>query len=258
MLISVTVLVLIAIIVGFVTSSLRIWVDRVFVALLLLTMGHLPIDTAVRINLLVLLLAATSHGLIRREGWLWGDFARFPSWEGWMAVAGGLVGGAAGRLWAHSLSGAVLVGILGAYAIAMGLRLILVKPGDGKQTPGHPSWVTPISLGAGLFTGLISAGGKPFAVPLYNWAVGHKLPVAYAIATFSAIAAAAGAVLVEYACGKGFSSSMWETAIAIWLGVSLVAWITDRIWNPKLMKIVGILVALTLIAIGLKFLMQVA
>ena len=257
MLISVTVLALIALIVGFVTSSLRIWIDRVFVALLLLTMGHLHIDTAVRVNLLVLLLAAVSHGAIRREGWLWGAFARFPSWEGWAAVIAGFAGGALGRLWAHSLSAAILIGILGAYAVAMGLRLLFVKPGAGKPEPEHPSWIAPISLGAGLFTGLISAGGKPFAVPLYNWAVGHKMPVAYAIGTFGTIAAAAGAVFGEYVYGNGFSAAMWTTALAIWVGVSIVAWLTDLIWSPRLMKIVAILVALTLITIGVKFMMQV-
>ncbi|WP_293173442.1 TSUP family transporter [Oceanithermus sp.] len=258
MLISWTVLFWIALIVGFVTSSLRIWIDRVFVTLLLLTIGHLPIDAAVRVNLLVLLFAALSHGLIRREGWLWGAFGRFPSWEGWAAVLGGFVGGVLGRVWAQSLTAGVLVGVLGAYAIAMGLRLLLVKPGEGKPAPEHPGWIAPIALGAGLFTGLISAGGKPFTVPLYNWAVGHKLPVAYAIGTFGAIAAALGAVLAGYVYGPGFSGPTWATALAIWLGVSLVAWLTDRIWSPRLMKVTALLVAVVLISIGVKLLVQVS
>ena len=252
MLVSLGVLLIAALVVGFVTSALRIWIDRVFFVIILLTLGHLPVQEAIALNLMVLFFASLSHGLVRREGWLWGAFARFPSWEGWAALLSGLAGGVLGRYYGLALPAKVLLFLLGLYAIAMALRLVLVKPVEGRPTPEHPGWIVPIAFGAGTLTGLVSAGGKPFAIPLYNWALGHKLPVAYAIATFGTIGATLGAVLTHQAL-KGYSSAEVLTSILAWAGISIVAWLTDRIWSPKLMKITALLVALVLFLVGLKF-----
>lgn len=252
MLIPWTVVLIAAVVVGFVTSALRIWIDRVFFVILLLTLGHLPIKEAIALNVLVLLLASLTHGLVRREGWIWGAFARFPSWEGWAAVLAGFTGGVLGWAWGLSLPGKVLLGALGIYAIAMAIRLAVVKPREGRPSVGHPGWILPIALGAGALTGLISAGGKPFAVPLYNRALGHHWPVAYAIATFGTIGAAIGAGLTQLAL-NGYGVPEVETALASWAGISLVAWLTDRIWSPKLMRVTALAVAVVLFLVGLRF-----
>ncbi len=252
MLVSLGVLLVAAVVVGFVTSALRIWIDRVFFVIILLTLGHLPIREAIALNLMVLLFASLSHGLVRREGWLWGAFARFPSWEGWAAILSGLAGGALGHEYGLALSPKFLLLLLGLYAIAMALRLVFVKPVEGRPTPEHPGWIVPVAFGAGALTGLVSAGGKPLAIPLYNWALGHRLPVAYAIATFGTIGAALGAVLAHQAL-KGYSGAEVMTAIYAWAGISIVAWLTDRVWSPKLMKVTALLVALVLFLVGLKF-----
>ncbi len=252
MIVSWSAMLITVIVVGFVTSALRIWIDRVFFVIMMLSFGHLPIAQAIPLNILVLFLAVVSHGLIRREGWLWGAFARFPSWEGWAALLSGLLGGVLGRYLGFQTPGKVLLLLLGIYAIAMALRLVLVKPADGRAAPEHPGWILPISLGAGVLTGLISAGGKPFAIPLFNKALGHKMPLAYAIATFGTIGAVVGAILTHLFV-KGYSSAEVETALAAWAGISLFAWLTDHFWSPKLMKITALIVALVLFLVGVKF-----
>ncbi len=252
MLVPWTVVLIAAVVVGFVTSALRIWIDRVFFVIILLTLGHLPIREAIALNVLVLVLASLSHGLVRREGWIWGEFGRFPSWEGWAAVVAGFAGGVLGWAWGLGLAGKVLLGALGLYAIAMAIRLVVVKPGKGRSSAVHPGWILPIALGAGALTGLLSAGGKPFAVPLYNRALGHHWPVAYAIATFGTIGAAIGAGLTELAL-NGYSVPAVETALAAWAGISLFAWLTDLIWSPKLMKATTLAVAVVLLVVGIRF-----
>jgi len=247
-----TVVLIAAVVVGFVTSALRIWIDRVFFVIILLTLGHLAIREAIALNVLVLLLASLSHGLVRREGWIWGEFGRFPSWEGWAAVVAGFAGGVLGWTWGLGLAGKVLLGALGLYAIAMAVRLALVKPQQGRSSAEHPGWILPIALGAGALTGLISAGGKPFAVPLYNRALGHHWPVAYAIATFGTIGAAFGAGLTQLVL-NGYGVPEVETALAAWAGISLVAWLTDRIWSPRLMRATTLAVAVVLFLVGIRF-----
>jgi len=112
--------------------------------------------------------------------------------------------------------------------------------------------VLPIALGAGALTGLLSAGGKPFTVPLYNRALGHHWPVAYAIATFGTIGAALGAGLTQLAL-NGYGVAEVETALAAWAGISLFAWLTDLIWSPKLMKATALAVAVVLLLVGIRF-----
>lgn len=252
MLVPWTVILIAAVVVGFVTSALRIWIDRVFFVIILLTLGHLPIREAIALNVLVLLLASLTHGLVRREGWIWGAFGRFPSWEGWAAVLAGFAGGVLGWAWGLTLPGKVLLGALGIYAIAMAMRLAVVKPRQGRPSAAHPSWILPIALGAGALTGLLSAGGKPFAVPLYNRALGHHWPVAYAIATFGTIGAALGASLTQLTL-NGYGVPEMETALAAWAGIALFAWFTDRIWSPKLMKVTALAVAVVLFVVGIRF-----
>ena len=252
MLIPWTVILIAAVVVGFVTSALRIWIDRVFFVIILLTLGHLPIREAIALNVLVLLLASLTHGFVRREGWIWGAFGRFPSWEGWAAVLAGFTGGVVGWAWGLSLPGKVLLGALGLYAIAMAIRLAVVRPREGRPSVGHPGWILPIALGAGALTGLISAGGKPFAVPLYNRALGHHWPVAYAIATFGTIGAAIGAGLTQLTL-NGYGAPELETALVAWAGISVVAWLTDRIWSPGLMRVTTLAVAVVLFLVGIRF-----
>jgi len=60
-----------ALIVGFVTSSIRSWVDRVFLVIMLTGIVGLPIVQAIQINLIVIALAALM-ALIRQRKQLHG------------------------------------------------------------------------------------------------------------------------------------------------------------------------------------------
>ncbi len=135
------------VIVGAVTASIRSWVDRFFLVLLLVSLVGLPIQQAITINLIVVSVAAlmmvlrqTSVLTSVREDWAM------------IVIATGL-GGALGRLLGLNLSSSVLMALLGAYAILVGIRLLFVRPVPERETPAHPVWLAPVAFAGGVLTG---------------------------------------------------------------------------------------------------------
>ncbi|MCA1949571.1 MAG: sulfite exporter TauE/SafE family protein [Treponema sp.] len=177
-----------ALIVGFVTSSIRSWVDRVFLVIMLTGIVGLPVVQAIQINLIVVSLAALM-ALLRQKELLHGAVP--PGSHEWLLITiPAVLGGVGGRLLANQLKPSLWLGILGIYAILVGLRILIIKPISEKETKAHPSLFVPVSLGSGILTSLISAEGKPFAVPLYNNAMGQHPQKAYALATVAVVSAA--------------------------------------------------------------------
>jgi uncharacterized membrane protein YfcA len=148
----------------------------------------------------------------------------------------------------------MLLGLLGVYAILVGLRIFIIKPLSEKETKAHPSWFIPVSLGSGLLTGLISAGGKPFAVPLYNNAMGHHPQKAYALATVAVVTAAWTALGTQLVLALP-SWSQLILALYEFVLVTVVALIVQKFWTEKLAKIVNLTIAPILILVGIRFLL---
>lgn len=238
------------VIVGFVTASIKSWVDRFFLVILLVSMLGLPIQQAISINLVVVAIAALMMALRQ-----WQVFTSIK--DDWaMIIIPSILGGMSGRLLGLQLSAATLLIVLGIYAILVGIRLVTVKPMPQKETPAHPAWLAPIAFLAGGLTGLFSAGGKPFKVPAYNWLLGHHPKRAYALASVGVAAAAWGALLTQFAIGETLSAADLSLAIYEFIIITLTALGIQRLWTPKLGKIVAWIVAPILVLVGIRFLMM--
>ncbi len=237
------------IIVGFVTASIQSWVDRFFLVVLLVSMLGLPIQQAVSINLVVVAIASLMMALRQTQ-----VFTSVQ--EDWaMIIIPSILGGMLGRLLGLQLSAKALLLTLGIYAILVGIRLVTVKPIPQKESPAHPAWQAPIAFLAGGLTGLLSAGGKPFKVPIYNWILGHHPQRAYALASVGVATAAWSAILTQLAVGEMLSPTALTLAVYEFIVITLTALGVQRIWTPKLGKIVAWVVSPLLILVGIRFLM---
>ena len=237
-------------IVGFVTASIKSWVDRVFLVILLTGLAGLPIRQSISINILVVALSSlllslrhTHLFLSVREEWT-------------LIIIPALLGGIIGRIFGLYLAPSVLMIILGMYALLVGLRLLLIKPMPERDDKFHPAWQTPISLLFGVLTGLISAGGKPFAVPIYNWILGHHPKRAYALSTVMVTVSAWAAVWTQVAVGDVFARSDLLLAVFAFSVITLTALLVDRFSTTKLNRVVTLLIAPVLMGVGIHFILS--
>ncbi len=237
-----------ALVVGFVTASIQSWVDRFFLVIMLIGIVGLPIEEAIAVNLLVVSLAALMMAL--RQS----DVLRSvrPDWP--MIVVPGAVGALLGRVLALSVSPAVLTVMLGVYAILAGLRLAFIRPLPEKETKARPAWLAPIAFGAALLTGLLSAGGKVFQVPLYNAALGRHPKQAYALAALSVAVAAPAALAAQIGVGVSLTAAQVLLALYLFALIVGVALIVQRFWTPKLNQWVTWVIAPILVLVGARFL----
>lgn len=235
------------VIVGFVTASIKSWVDRFFMVILLVSIVSIPIQEAITINLIVIGLSALMLALRQRP-------ALNRVREDWLRlIIPSILGGILGRLIALQTGAPVLMMVLGIYAILVGLRLVLIKPMPEKEVKAHSRWLTVVEFITGGLTGFLSAGGKPFKVPVYNWLLGHHPQRAYAMATVGVSIAAWSALGTQIAVGQTISAGNMALAVYEFVIVNLVALGVDRFWTPKLGKIVSMIIAPLLIVVGVRF-----
>jgi len=239
-----------SLIVGFVTASIRSWVDRFFLVILLTGLVGLPIQRSIAINLVVVALAALMMAL-RQSGVL--KSVR----EDWaILVLPAMLGGMLGRLLGLQIPTRTLVVVLGAYAVLAGLRMAFIKPLPERDDKAHPTWQAPVAFLFGGLTGLLSAGGKPFSVPIYNWAMGHHPQRAYALASVGVTAAAWSAIGVQVGVGIPFAAADLVLAAYAFILVTLTALAVDRFWTPKLNSVVTWIIAPLLVLVGIRFVMM--
>ncbi|MCD6284949.1 MAG: sulfite exporter TauE/SafE family protein, partial [Anaerolineae bacterium] len=150
-----------------------------------------------------------------------------------------------------------LLGVLGIYAILAGLRLVLIKPMPERDDKAHPAWIAPIATLSGALAGLLSAGGKPFTVPLYNAALGHHPRRAYALASLGVVSGAWAGLLTQIALGHPLDQSDLLLALYLFVVIVLTALAVERLWTPKLNRIVTYTIAPLLVLIGSRFLWMV-
>ncbi|RMF00977.1 MAG: sulfite exporter TauE/SafE family protein [Chloroflexi bacterium] len=236
------------VIVGFVTGSIKSWVDRFFLVILLVSMMGLPIGRAITINLIVVGLAAVMMVLRQSDALL----SVRHHWA--MIVVSAVVGGVIGRLLGMAASASALLGVLGIYAILVGARLVLIKPVPERESKAHPAWLAPVAFAGGILAGFLSAGGKPFKVPVYNWALGHHPMRAYALAALGVSTAAWAAIGAQIAVGQSLSPADLLLAMYEFVIITLTALGVAKFWSPKLNKIVALIVAPILVLVGIRFL----
>ena len=243
-----------ALVVAFVTASIKSWVDRVFLAIMLVGIVGLPIGEAIIINLGVVALAAILMVIRQRKALQAAAPAGKSEWL--LIIIPAIAGGVAGRLVAGAFSPAVLLAFLGVYAILVGLRIFFIKPLAERETKAHPAWLAPVAFGSGLLAGFISAGGKPFAVPAYNNAMGHHPQRAYAFASLGVAVATWSALLTQVAlvavpAGEDLLLAIYEFAL-----VTIIALVVQRFWSEKLNRIVNLTIAPILLIVGIRFLVM--
>lgn len=237
------------VIVGFVTASIKSWVDRFFLVILLVSIMGFPIQEAVVINLIVIALAALMLAL---RQWQVLNSVR----EEWpRIILPSILGGVLGRLLALQTQAPIMLIILGIYAILVGLRLFLIKPMPERETKGHPNWLAPVAFLAGGLAGFLSAGGKPFKVPIYNWILGHHPQRAYAMASVGVSVAAWSALTAQVAVGQSIAARDLGLAIYEFIIITLVALGIERIWTPRLNQIVTWVIAPILVLVGIRFIL---
>lgn len=238
-----------SLIVGFVTASIKSWVDRFFLVILLTSLVGLPIQQSITINLVEVALAALMLALRQGE-------ALKSVREDWaMLILPAVLGGILGRLLGLQTPAPILLVVLGVYAILAGLRMVLIKPLPEKDDKARPAWLAPISFVFGGLTGLLSAGGKPFSVPIYNWSMGHHPQRAYAMASVGVTAAAWSAVGTQVATGTPFIPTDLGMAVYAFILITLTALGVSRFWSPRLNQIVTWIIAPLLVLIGIRFIM---
>jgi uncharacterized membrane protein YfcA len=238
-----------SLIVGFVTASIKSWVDRVFLVILLTGLVGLPIQQSISINLVVvalssLMLALRQSDMLKsvRENWA-------------LLILPAVLGGMLGRLLGLGTPAPSLLVVLGTYAILTGLRLVFIRPLPERDDKSHPAWQAPVAFLFGGLTGLISAGGKPFSVPIYNWAMGHHPQRAYALASVGVTAAAWSAIGTQVATGTPFGPADLALAAYAFTLVTLTALAVHRIWTLRLSQIVTWIIAPLLVLIGIRFIL---
>ncbi len=238
-----------SLIVGFVTASIKSWVDRFFLVILLTGLVGLPIQQSVTINLLVVGLASLMMALRQGEamGAVREDWARL--------IIPATLGGILGRLLGMQLPAQILLIVLGVYAILAGLRMVLIKPLPEKESKAHPVWLAPINFLAGGVTGLLSAGGKPFTIPVYNSLMGHHPQRAYLMASVGVSAAAWSAIGAQVAVGRTITAGDLALSVYAFILITLTALGVSRFWSPRLNQIVTWVIAPILILVGARFLL---
>ena len=239
-----------ALVVGFVTASIRSWVDRFFLLIMLVGIVGLPIGEAVLVNLVVVSLSALLMVFRQRKALGSATSARTAAF---LIVAAAVAGGIAGRIVGAVSPPKVLLGALGVYAVLVGLRILFMKPLSERETKAHPAWLAPVALGSGLLTGFLSAGGKPFAVPAYNNAMGHHPQTAYAYASLGVVAAAWSALATQFGLVAVVSPADLVLGLYEFALVTLVVLLMNRLWSEKLNRIVNLTIAPILIIVGVRF-----
>ncbi|MCL4515835.1 MAG: TSUP family transporter [Firmicutes bacterium] len=245
-------LLLVPVIVGFVTTSIKSYIDRIFLVLLALFFLKFGAAQAILVNLVVMFLASLFF-YARNESAL----RKLPRQAAWWVIAAALLGAALGRWIALQLPVRVFLIVLGLYAILVGLRLGLVK----IKPPARPAEAKPsVAWLSGIFavlTGLISAGGKPFQVPLLVMGVKLAPPPAYLLASLGTFMASLGALGAQLLLAPGaLNGSIFLWAVYFYVAITAVALIVERFWTPKLQQVVTYLIAPLLVLAGIRLLMM--
>lgn len=238
------------VIVGFVTASIQSWVDRFFLVILLVGLMQIPIQEAILINLIVVGLAALMM-VVRQTDIL---VAVRTNWT--LIILPAVLGSIVGRVLALNLSASILLAILGVYAILVGVRLIVIKPMPEREDKGHPAWMAPIAAFSGLLIGLISAGGKPFTIPLYNAALGHHPRQAYALTALGVVSGVWMALATQTGLGYAIPQHDLILAVYIFTIIVLTALIVQRFWTQKLSRIITWTIAPLLVLVGVRFVLM--
>ncbi|QQE78221.1 TSUP family transporter [Alicyclobacillus sp. SO9] len=240
--------ILVAFIVGFVTTYLKITIDRIFLVLLLVLWMGFGIQQAVVINALVMLLASLLFFRGAKS-----QLSQLPNTVKWTVLVLSFGGGVFGRWVGLQSSSRALIVILGIYAILIGLRLLLIKPKMVPEGKIH-SGVGIVTFVFSILTGLISAGGKPLQIPVLVKGFKLSMPQAYLVASLGTIASTIGFLVGELWFTKAIPLSNLAWSWIYFVAISLIMFIFEPMWSQKMQRWVTLAVGILLPIVGIKLL----
>lgn len=239
-------IILISIIVGFVTTYLKINIDRIFLVLLLVMWMGFGIQQAILVNALVMLLASLVVFRQSRS-----QLATVPASVRWVVIPLSFAGGMLGRWIGLESSSRDLIIVLGIYAVIVGLRLLLVRPKMQPNGNIH-NGVAIVTFPFSILTGVLSAGGKPIQMPILAKLFKLSLPQAYLVATLSTMASVVGLLASQLCFAKNIPLPDLSWSWMYFLGISVVMFVLEPLWNPKVQKWLSYIVGLLLILVAIR------
>jgi hypothetical protein len=94
-------------------------------------------------------------------------------------------------------------------------------------------------------------------VPLYNAALGHHPRRSYALASLGVVSGAWVGLLTQVALGHPLDQGDLLLALYLFVVIVPTALLIERLWSPKLNRIVTYVVAPVLVLVGTRFLWTV-
>ena len=207
-------------------------------------------DRAIVVNLLVVGMAAMLMSVRQREVYR----AVGSQWP--LVVLPAITGGFLGRVVGLAIAPEILLGTLGVYAVLVGLRLVFIRPVPENPVKAHPAWLIPVAFFAGGLAGFLSAGAKPFKVPIYNRVLGHHPQQAYALSAVGVAFAVWGALLAQLAVGPAVGGANLLLALYEFVVITVVGLAVHRLWTEKLNRIVAMVISPLLILVGIRFVLM--
>ena len=253
--------VVIAVVVGIVTSGLKIRFDRFFTILMLMFVAGKTVTDAVNIFLWVIMLGALMVILDNKD-----KIAQLPK-QMKMKLFGviplfTLIASFIGSWLFVSISSNTLIIILGILAILFGLRLVLIhfKPEEMNYEDGHPMITKLCGLFgpwlSGFFIGLIGTSLKPikiaFAIKVGKMNI-KKVYLGNVITTFFA---SVFTLFWHFALSKEPNSTIFYEqmiyGMAIWTGIHYMYELSNIIFKAKWQKVFQIIIGIALVLVSIK------
>jgi len=252
---------LVILVVGFVTSGLKIKFDRFFTILMLMFVMHYTITDAVNIFLWVIMLGALMVILNNKD-----NIALIPKpMKKKLFVIIPIftfVASFLGSWLFENVSNQVLIIILGILAILYGLRLVFIhfKKHELEYIEGHPLITKLCGLTgpwiSGFFIGLIGTSLKPLKIPFAIKVGKMNIKKVYLGNVITTFFASSFSIMWHFILSKeSVTSTFYEQMIlgmAIWTGIHFIYEINNLYFKSKWQKTFQIIIGIALIIASIK------
>lgn len=258
---NIIILVLVALIVGFVTAGLKIRFDRFFSIILLLTLAKLSIFNAINISLWIIFFGSLWFLFENRD-----KLKKLPqeNKKKFLTIIPLLtfVGVVIGTYLFARISPHSLLIVLGILALLYGLRLIFIHFQEHEH---HHKNERPLILKmcgllgpivSGFFVGLISTGIKPLKISFAVKVGKMNMAQTYLGNAITATYASFFAIILHsfYSVGRLISIADVWIGIGLWVAIHLVYQATNLVFPSRWQKSFQVVIGFVLILVSIKFL----
>ncbi len=253
--------VIIAVVVGIVTSGLKIRFDRFFTILMLMFIARETIIDAVNIFLWVIMLGALMVILDNKDKIFQLPKAMKMKLFGIIPLFTLIASFLGSWLFVNSTTTTLII-TLGVLAILFGLRLIFIhfNPHEMNYDDEHPTITKLCGLFgpwiSGFFVGLIGTSLKPLKIPFAIKVGKMNIKKVYLGNTITTFFAAIFSLFWHFILSKDANSTIFFEqmiyGMAIWTGIHYMYELTNIIFKTKWQKVFQIVVGITLVLVSIK------